>query len=239
MPHKNLFWNFILWLRGSSDRNNIPSKSNNFYTTDFTKTQKKMSPKPNYVGELRMEGDPRRKYWFNSPPSPFFSSQIPDFQAINTPWAATLDVLGVNPTFRTYSIHTAQHSWMGSLEMGSWAQMWLFSFLISKSSDEIKEMFALLSACHDLWVFHQNPPMFSGRLMCRHSQKQLTQPGFVNASCPCLFVLGAAQILFAGFLEKLGLLSPESWSNLWVWGMLFGARIFCLGWKVGKSPIWQ
>lgn len=148
---------------------------------------------------------------------PLFSSQIPDFQAINTPWGATLEVLGVNPKFRTCSIHTVQ-PWKPTHGWGAWkwwlsTDMALFLFN-SKIQPGNEGNVCLVVFMPQSMSFHQNPPTFSGRIICKHSQKQLTQPGFVNASCPCLFVLGAAQILFAEFLVKLGLLIPESWSWL-------------------------
>lgn len=57
--------------------------------------------------------------------------------------------------------------------------------------------------------FHQKAQIFSGRVIPRHPQKQLTLSGFVNAFCPYLFVMWTIQILFSEFLVKLRLLIPE------------------------------
>lgn len=107
---------------------------------------------------------------------------------------------------------------MGSLEMellSTDVALFLFKFKIQRGNEG---NVCLVVCMPQSMSFHQNPPIFSGRVICRHSQKQLTQLGFVNASCLCLFVLGTVQIWFVGFLVKLGLLIPESWSCLWAWG---------------------
>lgn len=89
--------------------------------------------------------------------------------------------------------------------------LFLFNFKIQRGN----EGNVCLVVCVPQYMsFHQNPQIFPGRVLSRHSQKQLTLPGFVNASCLYSFVLGAVQIFFAGFLVKLGLLIPESWSCL-------------------------
>lgn len=107
------------------------------------------------------------------------------------------------------SSHGSQHSWMGSLEMGSWAQMCLFPFLISKFSQEMKGMFALLSVCHKRWVFIKTLKYFSGRVICRRSQKQLTQPGVCKCFLPVFVCPGSCTNIVCRVPGEAGIAYPR------------------------------
>lgn len=189
--------------------------------------------------ELKTEGVPRRKYWATFPPRPFFFfSWIPNFQARNGPrgvstWGSRsksqiYDLLYSKdccPAMKANRAGWGVFKWLLNTDVAPLFSFWVglvwvfflntscifFPFVLNFKIQRGNEWNVCFAVCVPQYMsFHQNPQVFSGRVISRHSGKQLTLSGLINAFCPCLFVMWTVQTLFSGFLVKLGLLIPES-----------------------------